>query len=50
MLIMLALLLLALFGAPLFAVIGASTLLAFQGAEIDLSVMAIEIFGLAEMP
>ncbi|MBT8132539.1 MAG: TRAP transporter large permease subunit, partial [Gammaproteobacteria bacterium] len=47
---MLALLLLALFGAPLFAVIGASTLLAFQGAEIDLSVMAIENFGLAEMP
>ncbi|MBT8137275.1 MAG: TRAP transporter large permease subunit [Gammaproteobacteria bacterium] len=50
MLMMAALVLLALFGAPLFAVIGASALFAFHGAEIDLSVVAIEIFGLAEMP
>ncbi|MDH3646130.1 MAG: TRAP transporter large permease subunit [Gammaproteobacteria bacterium] len=50
MLIMLALVVLALFGAPLFAVIGASALLAFHGADVDLSVVAIEIFGLAEMP
>lgn len=45
-----ALVILALFGAPLFAVIGASALLSFQGAGIDLSVVAIEIFGIAEMP
>ncbi|MDH3588338.1 MAG: TRAP transporter large permease subunit [Gammaproteobacteria bacterium] len=50
MLITLALIVLALFGAPLFAVIGASALIAFRGADIDLSVVAIEIFGLAEMP
>jgi C4-dicarboxylate transporter DctM subunit len=46
----LALLILALFGAPLFAVIAASAMMGFWGNEIDLSVMAIEIFGLAEMP
>lgn len=50
MLILAGLVLLALFGAPLFAVIGASALLAFNGADIDLSVVVIEIFGLAEMP
>ena len=48
--IYLALLLLALFGAPLFAVIAASAMIAFYNADIDLSVMAIEVFGLAEMP
>ncbi len=50
MLIAIALVLLALVGAPLFAVIGASALLSFHAADIDLSVVAIEIFGLAEMP
>ena len=49
-LISLGLVLLALFGAPLFAVIAASAMWGFSQAEVDLSVMAIEIFGLAEMP
>ena len=44
------LLLLALLGAPLFAVIAASALLGFQREGIDLSVVAIEIYRLAEMP
>jgi tripartite ATP-independent transporter DctM subunit len=44
------LLLLALLGAPLFAVIGASALLGFQREGVDLSVVAIEIYRLAEMP
>ncbi len=42
--------LLALLGAPLFAVIAASAMWAFQQEEIDLAVMAIEFFRLAEMP
>jgi len=46
----LLLILLALAGAPLFAVIVASALLGFHGEEIDLSVVAIEIYRLAEMP
>ncbi|MEL7539172.1 MAG: TRAP transporter large permease [Pseudomonadota bacterium] len=46
----LVLLLLALFGAPLFAIIAASALLAFSREEIDLSAVAIEFFSLAEMP
>ena len=50
MIFALLLLLLALLGAPLFAVIGASALWNFHNAEIDLQVMAIEIFGIAEMP
>jgi len=41
---------LVLLGAPLFAVIAASTLLAFSGTEIDLTVIMIEIYRLAEMP
>jgi tripartite ATP-independent transporter DctM subunit len=44
------LILLALLGAPLFAVIAASAMLGFWQAEIDLQVIAIEFFGLAEMP
>lgn len=44
------LVILALFGAPLFTIIAASAMFGFFGSEIDLSVMAIEIFGLAEMP
>lgn len=50
MLISLGLILLALAGAPLFAVIGAGALWGFYQAEIDLSVVAIEFFRLAEMP
>jgi tripartite ATP-independent transporter DctM subunit len=44
------LILLALFGAPLFAIIGASALWGFYQSEIDLSVVAIEFYRLAEMP
>jgi len=40
----------ALLGAPLFAVIAASALLGFQAAEIDLSVVVIEFYRIAEMP
>lgn len=39
-----------LLGAPLFSVIAASAMLGFYRSEIDLSVMAIEFFGLSEMP
>jgi tripartite ATP-independent transporter DctM subunit len=39
-----------LLGAPLFSVIAAGAMLGFYRAEIDLSVMAIEFFGLSEMP
>ncbi len=46
----LILIVLALLGAPLFAVIAAGTLLAFYQADTDLAVVAIEIFRLAEMP
>jgi len=49
-LVSIALALLALLGAPLFAVIAASAMWGFWQAETDLSVMAIEIFGLAEVP
>jgi len=44
------LLLLALLGAPLFAVIAASALLGFHSEEVDLQVVGIEIYRLAEMP
>jgi C4-dicarboxylate transporter DctM subunit len=44
------LLVMALLGAPLFALIVASALLGFYRAEIDLSVVAIEIYRLSEMP
>ena len=43
-------LLLALLGAPLFAVIAASAMLGFSRAGIDVSVVAIEFFGIAETP
>ena len=42
--------LLALAGAPLFAVIAASAMWGFAGEEVDLQVMAIEIYRLAETP
>jgi tripartite ATP-independent transporter DctM subunit len=44
------LLILVLLGAPLFAIIGASAMWNFNQADIDLQVMAIEFFGIAEMP
>jgi tripartite ATP-independent transporter DctM subunit len=46
----LLLLLLALLGAPLFAVIGAGALLGMYSLDVDLSVVAIEFFRIAEMP
>jgi C4-dicarboxylate transporter, DctM subunit len=44
------LVLLALLGAPLFAVIAAGAMFGFSRAEVDLSVLAIEFFGIAETP
>lgn len=44
------LLLLALAGAPLFAVIAASALWGFWQTDVDLMVMAVEIYRIAEMP
>ncbi len=48
--ILLGLLVLALLGAPLFTIIGASALWGFYQSEIDLSAVAIEFFRIAEMP
>lgn len=45
-----ALVLLALLGMPLFAAIGAAALLGFHVGDVDLSVAAIEVYRLAEMP
>jgi tripartite ATP-independent transporter DctM subunit len=41
---------LTLLGAPLFTVIGASAMLGFHREGVDLSVVAIEFFGLSETP
>jgi C4-dicarboxylate transporter DctM subunit len=41
---------LALIGAPLFAIIVTSALLGFQAEEVNLQVVTIEIYRLAEMP
>lgn len=46
----LLLIVIALLGAPLFAVIAAGAMIGFYGEELDLSIMAIEFFRLAEMP
>ncbi len=45
-----ALLLLAIFGAPLFVIIAASALWGFYQQDVDLSVLPIEIFAIAETP
>ena len=45
-----ALLLLAVLGAPLFAVIAASALIGFAGADIDLMAVPMEIFRVSEIP
>jgi tripartite ATP-independent transporter DctM subunit len=50
MIVVLGLVLLALCGAPLFTIIGASALWGFHQSEVDLSVVVIEFFRLAEMP
>jgi C4-dicarboxylate transporter DctM subunit len=44
------LVLLVLFGAPLFAVIGVAAMIGFTYADIPLTVMATELYRLAEMP
>jgi tripartite ATP-independent transporter DctM subunit len=44
------LLLLALLGAPLFAIIAASAMLGYLREGIDLQALAIEFYGIAEMP
>lgn len=49
-LVALLLIVIALLGAPLFAVIAASAMIGFYREELDLSIMAIEIYRLAEMP
>jgi tripartite ATP-independent transporter DctM subunit len=46
----LLLILMALLGTPLFAVIAASAMLGLYSLDVDLSVVAIEFFRIAEMP
>ena len=46
----LVLLLLVILGAPLFAIIATSALIGFYGEEIDLSVIAIEIYRIVDTP
>ncbi len=46
----LLLIFLALLGAPLFVIIAASALLGFYQSEVDLSVVTIEFYRIAEMP
>jgi len=50
LLVAFGLLVLTLLGAPLFAVIGASAMIGFHREGVDLSVVAIEFFGLSETP
>ncbi len=50
MLVSLVLVLLAILGAPLFAVIAASAMLGYQQEGIDLMAIAIEVLGIAGMP
>jgi len=45
-----ALIILVILGAPLFAIIATSALIGFHGEEIDLSVIAIEIYRIADTP
>ena len=49
-LISLFLIIIAIFGAPLFAVIASSAMLGFHGLDSDLMIMAIEIQSIASMP
>ena len=49
-LLSIGLILLAIFGAPLFTVIAASAMLGYQGEGIDLMAIAIEVLGIASMP
>jgi len=45
-----ALIVLVVLGAPLFAIIATSALIGFHGGEIDLSVIAIEIYRIVDTP
>ncbi|MEE8387261.1 MAG: TRAP transporter large permease subunit, partial [Acidiferrobacterales bacterium] len=49
-LIAILLIVLLLFGAPLFTIIAAAAMLGFYTADIPLAVIATEIYRLAEMP
>jgi tripartite ATP-independent transporter DctM subunit len=46
----LLLILMALLGAPLFAIIGAGALLGYGRSDVDLTAVPIEIYGIAETP
>ncbi|MDH4021681.1 MAG: TRAP transporter large permease subunit [Gammaproteobacteria bacterium] len=46
----LLLVVMALLGAPLFAIIGAGALLGYARADVDLTAVPIEIYGIAETP
>jgi len=46
----LALIILVILGAPLFAIIASSALIGFHGNEIDLSVIAIEVYRITDTP
>lgn len=50
MILSVALILLAVFGAPLFTVIAASAMIGYQKEDIDLMAIAIEVLGIAGMP
>jgi len=50
MIFSIALIILAIFGAPLFTVIAASAMLGYQKEGIDLMAIAIEVLGIASMP
>jgi C4-dicarboxylate transporter, DctM subunit len=50
MILAIVLVLLAIFGAPIFTVIAASAMLGYQKEGIDLMAMAIEVLGIAGMP
>lgn len=50
MIFSIALIVLAIFGAPLFTVIAASAMLGYQKEGIDLMAIAIEVLGIAGMP
>ncbi|MDH4048285.1 MAG: TRAP transporter large permease subunit [Gammaproteobacteria bacterium] len=50
MILAIILLVLAIFGAPLFAVIAASAMIGYQKEGIDLMAIAVEILGIAGMP
>lgn len=50
LIVVLILIMMALFGAPLFSIIGAGALYGFYIAEIDLQVIGIELYRIAETP